>query len=243
MPHTTSHFVRRAFASLLAGTLGCSGGELVLPDPVDGGANVALTKFQGDEQIGTVGEELPAPLIVRVLTEHEHPVLGRKVVFVASDPVSGEVSPDTSVSNEDGQATARWVLGTAPGSYVVTAYLVGGEAENQTAEFRAAARAAAPDTLRPTTALTQPGSRKNAAVTPPQVHVADRYGNAVPDVAVAWQVTAGGGHVAEPITQTDSEGNATVQWTLGDRIGVHKLNATIGNVSGSPVTFTAMVLF
>ena len=243
MDHTTPHLVRRVLALLLAATVGCSSGELVMPDPVDGGENVALTKFLGDDQTGTVGEELLTPLVVRVLTEREHPVLGRKVVFLSVDTASGVVSPDTAVTNEEGKATARWVLGTVPGSHVVTAQLVGGEAENQSAEFRAAARAAAPDTLRPTIALTQPGSRKSPAVTPPQVHVVDRYGNPVPDVAVAWQVTAGGGQVQEAITHTDADGNSTAQWTLGDRLGAHRLTVTIGNVRGSPITFTAMVLF
>jgi hypothetical protein len=60
---------------------------------------------------------------------------------------------------------------------------------------------------------------------------------------VAWQVTAGEGTVSEPISTTDAEGNASVAWTLGNRIGVHKLTAAIGNVTGSPVIFTANVFF
>jgi hypothetical protein len=49
--------------------------------------------------------------------------------------------------------------------------------------------------------------------------------------------------VAEPITPTDADGNASASWTLGNRLGVHRLSATIGNVSGSPVNFSATVLF
>jgi hypothetical protein len=65
----------------------------------------------------------------------------------------------------------------------------------------------------------------------------------VPDVPVAWQVTAGEGQTSEPITRTAADGTATVEWTLGDRVGVHKLTATIEQASGSPATFTATVLF
>jgi hypothetical protein len=227
----------------MAGAIGC-GSDLLLPDPPGGGENVALTKVDGDEQVGTVGEPLPAPLVVQVLTAREQPASGRLVAFeLNSDPAAGEISPDTAVTNDAGQATARWVLGTSPGSHVVVAHLVGGEADNQVAEFRAAAKAAAPDTLRPASALAQPGRRSRQVDTTPVVHVVDRFGNPVPDVPVAWQVTAGAGQVEEPITATDADGNASAHWTLGDRIGLHRLTAAIGNVSGSPVTFTATVLF
>ena len=227
----------------MAGALGC-GSDLLLPDPPGGGENVALTKVDGDEQTGTVGEPLPTPLVVQVLTAREQPASGRKVTFeLTSDPAAGEVSPDTAVTNDAGQATARWVLGTSPGSHVVVAHLVGGEADNQVAEFRAAAKAAAPDTLQPGSALAQAGQRNRDVGTAPVVRVVDRFGNPVQDVQVVWQVTSGGGQVEEPITATDADGNASAHWTLGNRLGLHRLTDAIGDVSGSPITFTATVLF
>jgi Bacterial Ig-like domain (group 1) len=227
----------------MAGAIGC-GSDLLLPDPPGGGENVALTKVDGDEQIGTVGEPLPTPLVVQVLTAREQPASGRQVAFeLTSDSAAGEVSPDTAVTNDAGQATARWVLGTSPGSHVVVAHLVGGEADNQVAEFRAAAKAAAPDTLRPGSALSQAGQRNREVGTAPVVRVVDRFGNPVQDVQVVWQVTSGGGQVQEPITATDADGSASAHWTLGNRLGLHRLTAAIGDVSGSPVTFTATVLF
>jgi hypothetical protein len=76
------------------------------------------------------------------------------------------------------------------------------------------------------------------------VRVVDRFGNPVPDAAVAWQVTSGQGDVSAGSTPTDATGKATVTWTLGNRIGVQKLTAaTSGSVTGAPVTFTATVLF
>src|SRR4051812_31270735 len=110
MPHTTPPLVRRTLLFLAAGVIGCSS-DLLMPEPEDGGQNVALTKVEGDDQTGTVGEPLPQLLVVQVLTEREQPAAGRKVAFVlTSDPAAGEVSPDTVVTNEKGQATARWVL-------------------------------------------------------------------------------------------------------------------------------------
>jgi hypothetical protein len=210
--------------------------------PETGGENVALTKVDGDAQIGTVGEALQKPLLVQVLNDRQQPAAGREVVFELSpSSPAGEVTPDTAVTNEAGMAIARWVLGTAPGSYAVVARLV--DVEGQLQEFRAEARAAAPDTLSADSPLAQPARREQAVETPPVVRVVDRFGNPVAGVPVAWQVTAGQGRVSEPISITDADGKTSVTWTLGNRIAVHKLTATIGTVTGSPVTFTAYVLF
>jgi Big-like domain-containing protein len=243
MTHTTSLFVRPALALLLAGSVGCGSSDLLLPEPPGGGDNVALSKYHGDEQIGTVGEQLPFPLEVRVLTARELPAAGREIAFAVSDPASGQVSPAVAITNADGVATARWVLGTTAGPHVVTAQLVGGEAENQVTEFSAAANPAAPDTLRATSDLTRAGRRGREVDPAPVVHVVDRFGNPVQNVQVVWQVAAGEGQVLEPITVTDASGDASAHWTLGNRIGVHRLTASVGTVSGSPVTFLASVFF
>lgn len=240
MSHTMLLQLRRALALLVAGSLGCAN-DLVLPDP-PGGGNVGLSKVGGDNQTGTVGEQLAIPLKVQVLSEKgEQPVRGREVAFgLASDSAAGEVTPVVAITNGNGEAVAHWLLGTAPGLHSVVARLVDGSGE---AEFTAAAKPAAPDTLRAQSPLGQPGRRGQRAATLPVVRVLDRFGNPVPDVPVAWQVTAGEGTVSEPITRTGVDGNATVEWTLGNRIGVQKLTAAIGQVTGSPATFTATILF
>ncbi|MGH7510741.1 MAG: hypothetical protein ACREMZ_14895 [Gemmatimonadales bacterium] len=232
---------RLAAVVFLASAPGC-GSDLLLPDPPGGGENVALSKVTGDGQTGTVGEPLSDPLVVRVMTVRDLPATGRKVAFVFTSS-AGEVSPDTAITNDDGQAAARWVLGTQPGPHTVEAKLADLEGETQTTEFTAQAIAAAPDTLSPLSPQSQPGRRGHEVGSAPVVRVVDRFGNPVPGVSVAWQVLAGEGQVSEPITLTGDDGTTTVRWTLGDRIGVHKLNVAIGPVHGSPVTFTATVLF
>jgi hypothetical protein len=241
MSHTTSHFVEWGLVLLVAGSAGC-GSDLVLPQPPVGGQNVALSKADGDGQTGTVGEPLPDPLVVLVLSEDDQPVPGQEVAFELASPSDIGESAQIAVSNTDGEAITRWVLGTSTGPHVVVASLVGGGAETESTQFSAVAKAASPDTLRPGTALVQHGRRKSQVGTAPVVHVVDRYGNPVGNIPVAWQVVTGDGQLKEPITTTDADGNASAHWTLGDRIGIHKLTATIGNVSGSPVTFTATAL-
>jgi len=232
---------RHSVAILIIGVLGCASDDLLLPDPPGGGENVHMSKLRGDGQEGTVGEQLPEPVAVQILSPRELPVVGREVAFVITS-TTGEVSPDTAVTNSEGTATAHWVLGNAPGQYTIQARLVGDTA-SQSLDFTAQAKPAAPDTLSPWSPLTQPGRRGQSAATSPVVRVVDRFGNAVPDVLVAWQVTSGEGTTSQPLTRTASDGITTVDWILGNRIGVHKLTATIEQASGSPVTFTATVLF
>ena len=226
---------------IMAGALGC-GSDLLLPDPPGGGDNVALSKVTGDGQIGTVGEPLDSPLVVQVKTARELPAPGRLVTFVFTS-AGGEITPDTAATDADGQAIARWELGTETGTHTVQARLADIEGESQVAEFTAEAKAASPDTLSPQSPLSQPGRRGQEINRPPVVRVVDRFGNPVSKVPVAWSVTTGQGEVNEPITETGDDGTTSVRWTLGSQVGVHRLTAAIGTVNGSPVTFSATVLF
>jgi len=232
-----------ALVFVVSGVLGC-GGDLLLPDPPGGGENVLLSKVDGDNQAGVVGEPLQRPLIVKVLTGRELPAVGREVDFVFTS-AAGEVTPAKAITNSEGQATANWVLGTEPGSQTVAARLVVGDAEPQTEEFTAEARPAAPDTLSARSPTSQPGRRGQVVESPPVVQVVDRFGNPVPNVTVGWQVTVGEGEVSEAITLTKDDGTTTVEWTLGKRVGVQRLTATVGPgpITGSPLSFTATVLF
>jgi hypothetical protein len=224
-----------------AAALGC-GSDLLLPDPPGGGDNVALSKVTGDNQPGTVGEPLPSPLIVQVLTPRELPAPNRRVEFVVTSS-GGDVTPDVAITDEAGQARAHWVLGPERGVQAVQARMADVQGEPQVTEFTAEAKPAAPDTLSGQTALSQPGRRGQEVNTPPVVRVVDRFGNPVSGVSVAWSVTTGQGEVSEAITETGEDGTSTVTWILGGRVGVQKLTAAIGSVYGSPVTFTATVLF
>jgi hypothetical protein len=80
-----------------------------------------------------------------------------------------------------------------------------------------------------------------AVSTAPQVLVEDAFGNPVSGVDVVFVVAAGGGLV-DPTTvvETDANGLAAVtSWTLGTTVGVNTLTATSGDLTGSPVTFSA----
>ena len=232
----------RALALILAGTLGC-GSDLVLPEPPD--ETLVLSKFAGDGQKGVVGEQLPQPLVAEVKTGLGRAALEREVEFVFTD-AAGVVTPARAITNSVGQAIATWRLGSATGPQTVVARLVVADTlDLQTQEFTAEAAPGAPDKLSAETPTSQPGRRRQEVGTQPKIQVVDRFGNPVPGVSVAWQVVSGEGEVSEAITLTGDAGTATVKWTLGKLVGLQRLTAAVGPgpVTGSPVTFTATVLF
>jgi hypothetical protein len=221
--------------------LGCSG-DLTLPS--SSGEGVDLSILGGNGQTGTVGQELPNPLVVGVESGGA-PVKGHKVAFVlAGDSAAGRLDPDTAVTGSDGRAVAHWVLGSEPGPHQVEARLVVSEpAPPPTALFEASAVAGEPDTVRAAGPVSQPGRIGQPTPEDPTVLVLDRFGNPVGGAEVDWEVTAGGGTVSSPQTATGTDGTATVTWTLGLSIGVQKLTARVDGAHGSPVMFTATVLF
>ena len=223
----------------LAALLGC-GGDLVLPAP--SGEGVALTVVDGNGQLGQVGEELPRQLVVEVESERG-PVPDLAVAFsIVAGPPGLRLEPDTAVTGDDGRAAARVTLGTELGAYEIEARLVVAETEPPTAVFEGSAVAGDPDTLRAVGPLLQPGRRGEPVEEPPTVVVVDRFGNPVAGAPVAWDVTAGGGEVSGGTT-ADGEGRATAIWTLGNGAGFQKLEATVDGATGSPVSFSAVVLF
>src|SRR5688572_22915982 len=102
---TTMSLASRAFVLILSGALGC-GGDLLLPDPPGGGENVELSKVNGDNQEGVVGERLELPLVVQVMTVRGLPATAREVQFVFTD-AAGVVTPAQAFTNTAGQASAN----------------------------------------------------------------------------------------------------------------------------------------
>lgn len=240
MRNTTFGGLRPLPAAVLAALLGC-GGDLVLPDP--SGANLNISVVSGDKQTGPVGEALPLPLMVKVFDEGNRPASKRLVAFVSTTAGAGALVPDTTETNDRGEAIANWFLGTVPGEQVVEARLVTDLVDPPATRFLASAVAASPDTLRAMSPVGRPGRRGDTLEDPLVVVAVDRFGNPVPNLAVDWAVTVGEGQLSAEQTLTGVDGTASVSWTLGGRIGVQKATATAAVPNGSPVTFSATVLF
>jgi hypothetical protein len=85
------------------------------------------------------------------------------------------------------------------------------------------------------------GDGQNGAVSQPLpnplvVLVTDDNGNPVPGVDVRW-AASGGGSVSSSVVETNSNGRASVQRTLGPAVGQYTTTATVDGLNGSPVTF------
>jgi hypothetical protein len=243
MPMTNRFFKPApSLAALALALILACGGDLALPTSSGEGVNLSI--LGGNGQTGIVGQELPEPLVVGVQSGGA-PIEGHKVAFVvAADPASGQLDPDTAVTGPDGRAVARWVLGSEPGPHEVEARLVVSDsAPPPTAVFEASAVAGEPDSVRAISPVSQPGRIGRPTPEDPTVLVVDRFGNPVGGAEVNWDVTTGRGSVSSPQTVTGADGKATVTWTLGPSIGVQKLTARVDGAHGSPVMFTATVLF
>jgi hypothetical protein len=222
--------------------LGCSA-DLTLPGSTTV-PGLAVAVVQGDGQVGTVGQELPGPVVVEVKTEAGQVMPGRRVAFVVAEGAGAVFDPDTALTNSQGQAETRWVLGTAVGVYTAEARLVpDGESALPIAPLQATANPDDPDTVRATGPTIQPGQRGEPLPEPLAVLTVDRFGNPVAGAVVRWETSSGSGEVSAETTVTGSDGTTSVIWTLGNRVGVQRATAKVEHAEGSPVTFTATVLF
>ncbi|HEX6042400.1 MAG TPA: Ig-like domain-containing protein, partial [Longimicrobium sp.] len=220
------------FLGLLAA--GCNG------EVVGGGMRpAAVLVVSGDLQTGTAGQELPQPLVAKVVDEGGRPVRDQLVNFrVVSG--GGSVFAGSAITNRDGIAQERWTLGTVAGdTQVVEARAVDTRtgAPIVFATFRAVARAAAPAQL----AAENPdraGTAGAALPAPLVVRVTDALGNGVPGTPVTWTVVSGGGTVQAGGT-TDATGRAQAAWTLGGALGTAQgVQAVAAGLP--PVRFTAL---
>jgi hypothetical protein len=221
--------------------LGCSA-DLTLPGSTAPGLAVAVV--QGDGQIGTVGDTLPDPVVIEVKTDGGQAIPDRRVAFVAAQGAGAGFDPDTAVTDSQGRALTRWVLGTAVGVYTAEARLVpDGEAALPTAPLQATADPGDPDTVRAIGPTIQPGQRGEALPEPLAVLAVDRFGNPVAGAEVKWEASSGNGELSAGTTLTGADGTTSVIWTLGNRVGVQRATAKVEHADGSPVTFSATVLF
>jgi hypothetical protein len=125
----------------------------------------------------------------------------------------------------------------------VEARLVADLAPPAPVTFSASAVAGKPDSLVAASELNRVGRRGQTLTDPLVVRVADRFGNAVAGAQVTWELPSGKGELSASASTTGTDGTTAITWTLGERVGVQEVTASLSGVHGSPVTFTATVLF
>jgi hypothetical protein len=107
-------------AALISWVIAC-GGDLTLP----AGGSPSLRAFSGDGQEGTVGTELPEPLVVQLTDGAANPVAGVALEFRFRDQVpAARVEPSTRETDDSGFASVRVRLGRTVGPQTVEASVV-----------------------------------------------------------------------------------------------------------------------
>jgi hypothetical protein len=229
-------FVRALAASLsLVSGAACGGSDLVLPEdqsPAD------IVIIDGNEQAGAVGTELADSLVVRVVDAQDRPVPGVPVAFeLGAGADGGDVSPDTALTDANGLASSRWVLGGTSGQQKVDAQIVGA---SLAVTFSAEADLTSTFRLELTSGDEQSAAPDAELDDPLVVRLVDEAGDGVPGHAVAWVVAIGQGDAAPASSDTDADGFASTTWTLGPETGLQTLNAVVSGVGVVSFTATAV---
>jgi hypothetical protein len=211
----------------------CGGDSLVLPDA---GEPSLISVVDGNDQVDTVGQALPAPLVVRVTDPEGRPVEGVEVVFVAP---AGVIAPnDTVFTDPDGMVEVLYTLPTVSGQQTIEARarpVV--PTPSLTTTFSAVAEPDRAMTLVLVDGDEQEGELRAALPESLVVRAEDQFGNAVAGVNVSW--SASNGSVSPEVVATGVDGRAATQRILGNTPGVYRTSAEAPELQGSPISFEA----
>ncbi|MFW6080085.1 MAG: Ig-like domain-containing protein [Gemmatimonadota bacterium] len=206
----------------------------------------AHRELSGFEQVGTVGEALPAPLTVLVMDKFGNPVPDAYVEVDRLDEDAGSISATGSTTDLDGRVTMHWTLGTVAGEHTGSIWI---ETIGQ-ASFQATARPGPPDSIT-TTGASQAAPARTTLPEPLVVDIRDRYGNALEGLPVEWELTAGDATVDSAETATDSLGHARAWVTAGETAGETFVVAQVDTlpeqefrvVTGDPMNLTVDAVY
>jgi adhesin/invasin len=213
------------------------------------GQPTSLTIVQGDNCSKTVGQTCTPDPTVNLADANGNPVSGITITFTASgngslQNGSNSGNPISVSTDANGNAAARWTLGTTAGSQTLTAVASSG----QTVTFNATAAAGASSQIIKINGDATVTTAGNFTPRDPTVQVLDQFGNAKNGVLINWVPDAGSsafpsninGGTTTPTSNTTGSGGtgqngtAIARWQLNS-VGTHQLTAT---VNGTTITTT-----
>lgn len=199
--------------------------------------------WTGDDQVARQGEELPAPIVVRVADQEDVPAAGVMVHFEVAG--GGSLSSDSIATDTEGLANCTWTLGTNG----LDQQLVRTWATN--AQY---------DTLPPgilTFSAHFPYNYMDYAdshdfsgdvgddMPPMRVIVLDQLGLPQSNIVVHFEIVTGGGTLSQSLAFTDAQGIATSTWNLGlftahtQVVKAWSLDLEGDTLQGAPLYFSA----
>ncbi|MCG8604214.1 tandem-95 repeat protein, partial [bacterium] len=199
-----------------------------------------LVQISGDHQNAFVDSTLLAPLVVEVRNVANEPVSGVSVSF---EVISGGGNLSTSVpqlTDNNGRASVTWTLGPFPGENTVRAHSDG--LEGSPLVFTATALPLPPSQLLRVSGDNQSAFVDSTLLEPLVVEVRNAADEPVSGVPVVFDIVAGGGSVNMDSLLTDTNGRASVVWTLGSEGGENRIHVHSPAFASDPISFMATAL-
>ena len=193
------------------------------------GPPVGFVVVSGDNQSGTGGSRTPVPPVVQV-TDGNFGVPGVTVTFAVTAG-GGSVTPQSVITDANGNAATVWRMGAAGGTNTLVA---------STPSFPTLTLNANAVPLILTSVVKVAGDNRSAFAnnftdTLPVVEVRDQFDVGAEGQTVTFAVTGGGGNVAFATATTDVNGRASPgAWRFGGS-GPQTLSANVASLA--PVTF------
>ena len=206
----------------------CGGDAATSSDP----APASLIVVQGTNQAVQGGKELPNAIVLRVLTTDGKPVEKVPIGFTVATG-GGSVTPGSVLTDANGEARTKWVLGPTAPEQSLRAEVAGID------PVTINATAIVPTDIVIAQGNNQSGRVSTVLPTSIVVRVVGVNNTPIIGVPVAFQVTAGAGVITPQSALTNSFGEVSVKWTMGPTAGVNTVTATVANLSPAAVIATA----
>jgi uncharacterized protein (TIGR03437 family) len=185
-------------------------------------ANVRISG--GNNQTGTLGQQLTLPLVVEVTDLGQNPVPNAEVIWEIVTPGSATVTSPTTRTDENGRATTRVTLGQQSGAVQIRARSGSGSATFSFVANLAATR------LDLVSGGGQSAVVSQAFAQPIQVRLLDAQNRPVTNATVSFAVTSGAATVPASAI-TDATGTASVNVTAGAAAGPVTVQASAGGLT------------
>ena len=189
----------------------------------------AVVIVSGNDQSGDVQTELTDSIVVQVNgSDGLGGVEGVSVAF--STPDGGTLTPDTVITNAQGQAASAWVLGNTVGAQTAVAEVVG--AAGVQATINATAVSPVATDLAIVSGDGQTGTVGVELTDSLVVLATNITGQPVAGTTIDWAVTVNTGTPNPAASVTDANGLAATAWTLGTTTGANAITASLPVVPG-----------
>jgi hypothetical protein len=192
-----------------------------------------MALVSGDNQNGLVGSALALPLVVKVTDGFNNPISGIPIQWAVGTGEGGSVSESSTNTDAQGLASVTRTLGSSAGNQTTIATGPLGLAGSPVT-FKHVANAGNVSSV---VKISGDGLSVAAGSTiTVVVEVRDASNNPIANRPVNWLVGEGAGGVTPGTSNTDAQGRASAQWTLGAAPATNTLNVVAG---GATATFTA----